>query len=126
MERPEALGFLGAALAVRGLPGGDAAGRVLGAVLLGLALGLMLALAERIARAAWLEVQYGGGESRTVNLGVEPVSIGSDSRASTIDARVPHQWPIATGSWTEKSNSMTWYPERSPSCDQTTPNRLAL
>ena len=82
-----ALAFLGATLALRGMPGGDAGGRVLGAILLGLALGLMLALAERIARKAWLEVCYGGGESRTVNLGVEPVSIGSNTRAATIYAR---------------------------------------
>ena len=47
----------------------------------------MLALAERMARKAWLEVCYGGGESRTVNLGVEPVSIGSNTPAATIYAR---------------------------------------
>jgi len=82
-----ALGFLGASIAFHGLPGGEIAGRILGAVLLGLALGLMLALAERMARKAWLEVCYGGGEFRTVNLGVEPVSIGSNSRAATIYAR---------------------------------------
>ncbi len=82
-----ALAFLGATLAIPGTLGGDAGGRVLGAVLLGLALGLMLALAERIARKAWLEVCYGGGEFRTVNLGVEPVSIGSNTRAATIYAR---------------------------------------
>jgi hypothetical protein len=92
-----ALGFLAVATAFRGLPGGDVAGRVLGAVLLGLALGLMLALAERIARKAWLEVCYVGGELRTVNLGVEPVSIGSNSRAATIYARGAA--PVAYSYW---------------------------
>ena len=55
--------------------------------LLGSALGLTLALAERIARKAWLEICYGGGEIRTVNLGPQAVSIGSDMRAATVYAR---------------------------------------
>ncbi len=82
-----ALGYLGLAVAIRGMPAADASGRILGATLLGLALGLTLALAERIARKAWLEICYGGCEIRTVNLGPTPVSIGSDARAATIYAR---------------------------------------
>ena len=64
-----ALGFLGVAMAIRGMPAADPSGRILGATLLGSALGLTLALAERIARKAWLEICYGGCEIRTVNLG---------------------------------------------------------
>jgi hypothetical protein len=82
-----ALGYLGLAVAIRGMPAADASGRILGATLLGLALGLTLALAERIARKAWLEICYGGCEIRTVNLGPTPISIGSDARAATIYAR---------------------------------------
>jgi Ca-activated chloride channel family protein len=92
-----ALGFIGVATAVRGLAAADASGRILGAVLLGLALGLTLALAERIARKAWLEICYGGSELRTVNLGLEPVSIGSDARISTIYAR--GALPVAFRYW---------------------------
>jgi len=82
-----ALGYIGVTTAVRGLPGADPSGRILGAALLGLALGLMLAIAERMARKAWLEICYGGSEIRTVNLGLQPVSIGSDARSATIYAR---------------------------------------
>ncbi len=82
-----ALGFLGVAMAIRGMPAADPSGRILGATLLGSALGLTLALAERIARKAWLEICYGGGEIRTVNLGPQAVSIGSDMRAATVYAR---------------------------------------
>ena len=52
-----------------------------------MALGLTLALAERIARKAWLEICYGGSEIRTVNLGLHSVTIGSDARLATIYAR---------------------------------------
>ncbi len=82
-----AIGYLGITVAIHGMPAADPSGRILGATLLGLALGLTLALAERIARKAWLEICYGGCEIRTVNLGPAPVSIGSDARAATIYAR---------------------------------------
>lgn len=65
---------------------GDAPGRVAGAVALGACVGSMLAVAERAFRKAWLEVVYGPRESRVVSLGGEPVTVGSDARA-TIYAR---------------------------------------
>jgi hypothetical protein len=82
-----ALGFLAVALLLRGTAAGDAGARLLGAALLGLCLGVMVALAEQVFRKAWLEIRYGGNEIRTVNLGPEPVSIGSDTRMSMIYAR---------------------------------------
>jgi hypothetical protein len=82
-----ALGFLAVAPVLRGTATGDAGARLLGAALLGLCLGLMVALAEQVFRKAWLEIRYGGKETRTVNLGPEPVSIGSDTRISMIYAR---------------------------------------
>jgi Ca-activated chloride channel family protein len=96
-----ALGFLGVAIAIRGMPAADPSGRILGATLLGSALGLTLALAERIARKAWLEICYGGCEIRTVNLGLQPVSIGSDMHAATVYARglapVAYRYSFAAG-----------------------------
>ena len=65
---------------------GDTAGRFLGAAILGLAIGLMVALVEAAFRTAWLEIRQ-GVEVRTVNLGPEPVSIGSDARACTVYVR---------------------------------------
>lgn len=65
---------------------GEVAGRIVGAVILGFAIGSMVAIAEAISRQIWLDLQYGAKEIRTVNLGVEPVSIGSDPGTSTIFA----------------------------------------
>ena len=100
-----ALGFLGVAMAIRGMPAADPSGRILGATLLGSALGLTLALAERIARKAWLEICYGGCEIRTVNLGQAPVSIGSGS-AATVYARglppVAYRYSFAAGKVTQQ------------------------
>jgi hypothetical protein len=62
----------------------DLFARVAGAALLGLGIGLMVAWAERLFRKAWLEVRYGGGEKRDVNLGATAVSIGSDAQLSTV------------------------------------------
>jgi len=59
-------------------------GRILGTMAIGLSIGLMLGVIEVIFREAWLEVQYGIKETRTVSLGTEPISIGSDPKACTI------------------------------------------
>jgi hypothetical protein len=76
---------------------GDVAGRLLGAVLLGLSIGLMVALVELAFRQAWLEVRYGASELITVNLGPEPVKIGSDGHACAIYAR--NAAPVAFRYW---------------------------
>lgn len=81
-------GFLGAlAFATASHSVGDAGGRFVGAAILGFFIGLMVALVEAAFREAWLEVRYGPKEIRTVSLGLEPVSIGSDPRACAIYAR---------------------------------------
>jgi hypothetical protein len=77
-----AVGFLWAASAL-----GDVAGRLLGAAILGFFIGLAIAFIEAAFRQGWLEVQYSPREVRTVNLGTESVSIGSDAKACTIYAR---------------------------------------
>jgi hypothetical protein len=62
-------------------------GRLAGGLVLGLFIGLMVAVVEAAFRRAWLEVRYGPREMVTVNLGAEPVKIGSDARACTVWAR---------------------------------------
>jgi hypothetical protein len=66
---------------------GDVSGRLMGAAILGGCLGLLVALVEWACRGAWLEVRYGLRELIAVNLGLEPVQIGSDSTACTVWAR---------------------------------------
>jgi Mg-chelatase subunit ChlD len=84
-----ALGGLAAALGFLLLAGalGDVAGRLVGAFLLGASIGLMVALVEAVSRRVWLEVSYGGKETRSVNLGPEPVRVGGDGRACAVYAR---------------------------------------
>jgi hypothetical protein len=79
-------GFTGAVVFILVSPLGDVAGRLVGAGLLGFSIGLMVAWAEQLFRRAWLEIRN-GPELRTVNLGPEPVSLGSDARLCTVYAR---------------------------------------
>lgn len=80
-------GFLGAlAFLLVSQSAGDASGRLVGAVILGFFIGLMVVFVEVAFRIAWLEIEYNPKEIRTVNLGAEPVSIGSDAQACTIYA----------------------------------------
>ena len=93
------IGGLAGALVFIGvtISGGDVVGRLFGALLLGLSIGLMVALVELTFRKAWLEVCYGSSETVTVNLGPEPVKVGSDGRACTIYAR--NAPPVAFRYW---------------------------
>ncbi|MCI0702881.1 MAG: hypothetical protein L0241_17515, partial [Planctomycetia bacterium] len=65
----------------------DWVGRLGGAALLGFCIGLMVAFVEAAFRRAWLEVRFGDREMITVNLGSEPVAVGSDARSCTVWAR---------------------------------------
>lgn len=67
--------------------GGDLIGRLAGGLMLGLCIGVMVAVVEAAFRRAWLEIRYGPREMVTVNLGAEPVKIGSDARLCTVWAR---------------------------------------
>jgi hypothetical protein len=72
-------GLVGAGVFISVSAVGDIAGRCVGAAILGLSIGLVVALIEAAFRDAWLEVMFGTREMRTVNLGPEPIRIGSDS-----------------------------------------------
>lgn len=93
-----ALAFLALSSTLTGETGA-LAGRIIGGGLLGAALGLMLALAERAFRSAWLEVRYGRSETREVNLGPTPVSIGGDAQRATVYAFKAA--PVACRVWLE-------------------------
>ncbi|KAF0172208.1 MAG: hypothetical protein FD161_4099 [Limisphaerales bacterium] len=75
-------GVLGA-LAFLALTGwvGETLGRLLGAVVLGAAIGLVVALVERLAREAALIVHWHENERTVINLGAEPVILGSSPEA---------------------------------------------
>lgn len=91
------VGALGYLAATQLGPGGEITGRVLGAVILGFCIGLMVALVESAFRSAWLEVWRGPKEMITVNLGPEPIRVGSDSRQCTVWA--PEAPEIAMKYW---------------------------
>jgi Mg-chelatase subunit ChlD len=60
---------------------GETAGRLLGAAVLGTAIGLVVALVERLAREAALVVHWHENERTVINLGAEPVILGSSPEA---------------------------------------------
>lgn len=71
-----AIGFLYAAGTF-----GDTAGRFFGAAILGFFIGLMIALVEQMSRKAWLIVNWTPREQTTLNLGNEPLILGSSNKA---------------------------------------------
>jgi hypothetical protein len=62
----------------------DLPARVVGTFAIGFMIGLMIVLAEALFREAWLRIDYGPRETRTVSLGPEPISLGSDASACTV------------------------------------------
>jgi len=60
---------------------GDVTGRLVGAVLLGATIGLMVAVVEKLAREAALVVHWHENERTVINLGHEPVILGSSPEA---------------------------------------------
>ena len=75
-------GGLGAAAFLLALAmAGEVSGRLMGAAILGLTIGLVVALVERLAREAALIVHWHKDERTVINLGAEPVIIGSSPEA---------------------------------------------
>jgi len=56
---------------------GEIVGRLAGTMILGGAVGFMIGMVEVAFREAWLTVCYGRGETARVNLGTEPITVGS-------------------------------------------------
>lgn len=57
---------------------GDTLGRLTGVFAIGFLIGLMIMLADALFREAWLEIAYGSREKRSISLGAEAVTFGSD------------------------------------------------
>lgn len=75
-------GALGAAAFLVALQtAGELGGRLWGAAILGSTLGLVVALVEKLAREAALVVHWHKNESTVINLGAEPVILGSSREA---------------------------------------------
>ena len=75
-------GGLGAAAFLFALAkSGEVSGRLVGAAILGMTIGLVVALVERLAREAALIVHWHENERTVINLGSEPVILGSSPEA---------------------------------------------
>ena len=71
-------GVVGALAFLAAIQGaGELAGRLIGTAVLGFAIGLVVALVERLAREAALVVHFDPNERTVINLGSEPVILGS-------------------------------------------------
>ncbi len=60
---------------------GELGGRMIGTALLGLSIGCMVAIVERMAREAALVVHWDENERTVINLGADPVILGSSPEA---------------------------------------------
>lgn len=70
-----ASGFLSAAYIFADIPA-----RFLGAIILGFAIGVMVGITEYVKKA-WLVVHWGSKDSSIINLGDEPILVGSSNQA---------------------------------------------
>jgi len=70
----------------------EAGARLVGIAAIGLCIGIMIVVAETVFREAWLEISYNSREKRTVTLGAEPISIGSNSQLCSVF--VPNFAPV--------------------------------
>ena len=68
-------------------------GRLAGCGAIGFWIGIMLVVAETLFNKAWLVISYDNGVNRTLTIGAEPVTFGSDDNLSIIC--IPHISPLA-------------------------------
>lgn len=69
------------------------AGRLAGCAAIGFWIGIMLVVAETLFNKAWLVISYDNGANRTLTVGAEPVTFGSDENLSII--YIPGVSPLA-------------------------------
>ena len=69
------------------------AGRLAGCAAIGFWIGIMLVVAETLFNKAWLVISYDTGVNRTLTVGAEPVTFGSDENLSIIC--IPNVAPLA-------------------------------
>lgn len=68
-------------------------GRLAGCGAIGFWIGIMLVVAETLFNKAWLVISYDNGVNRTLTIGAEPVTFGSDDNLSIIC--IPNISPLA-------------------------------
>ncbi len=68
-------------------------GRSVGCAAIGFWIGIMLVVAETLFNKAWLVISYDTGANRTLTIGAEPVTFGSDENLSII--YIPDVSPLA-------------------------------
>jgi hypothetical protein len=68
-------------------------GRLAGCAAIGFWIGIMLVVAETLFNKAWLVISYDTGANRTLTLGSEPITFGSDENLSIIC--IPNVSPLA-------------------------------
>ncbi|MEG4212152.1 FHA domain-containing protein [Microcoleus sp. S13_B4] len=74
-------------------PLAQCAGRLAGCAAIGFWIGIMLVVAETLFNKAWLVISYDTGANRTLTLGSEPITFGSDENLSIIC--IPNVSPVA-------------------------------
>jgi hypothetical protein len=80
-------GLLGGVLEVIDTHAGAGLLSLLSCSTIGFLIALMIVVGDTLFREAWLEIQYGPRESRTVSLGRDPVCIGSSSTECAVYVR---------------------------------------
>lgn len=62
-------------------------GRLFGCAAIGFCIGLMLIVVDTLFSKAWLVIDYDDGSTRTLNIGKEPITVGSDEALSIVSVR---------------------------------------
>lgn len=65
----------------------DTFGRLFGCAAIGFCIGLMLIVVDTLFSKAWLVIDYDDGSTRTLNIGREPITVGSDEALSIVSIR---------------------------------------
>jgi hypothetical protein len=65
----------------------DTFGRLFGCAAIGFCIGLMLIVVDTLFSKAWLVIDYDDGSTRTLNIGKEPITVGSDEALSIVSVR---------------------------------------
>lgn len=102
-------GFLGAIcfiIVVASMQFSDFGGRIAGALALGFFVGIAVAMAELVAREAFLIIHWAKNEKSTVNMGRSPVVIGT-SIESTVRLPAKSGYPASVASFELKAGKAT-------------------
>ena len=65
----------------------DTFGRLFGCAAIGFCIGLMLIVVDTLFSKAWLVIDYDNGSTRTLNIGREPITVGSDEALSIVSVQ---------------------------------------